>query len=161
MFFFSFHSSHGAALKKNVGNLSRKVLHEETRKSAALTENESGDESNGASERVILPEPPLVKKSRKFSEAVDIEAVMSTQAVNGSANYSSISSSNTTTNNGGGEESEGPKDRFVQAKSTNISLKAVSLAYGWSQVFNVIAGGFAITPSGEYRRGHFVSMMRW
>eukprot|EP00536_Pseudo-nitzschia_multiseries_P014892 jgi/Psemu1/262507/estExt_Genewise1Plus.C_7830008 len=131
-------SVHGAALKKNVGNFSRKALRgnpKENRTAAALSENESGDENNGISK--IIPKPPSIK-SRKFSEAVDIEAVMSLQTAQGNAKNG---------NGNDGEEAEDTKDHFVRAKSTNISLKTVSLAYGLSQVFNAVAGGFAITPS--------------
>ena len=62
---------------------------------------------------------------------------------------------NSSNSNKDDPEAENAKYKIIQAKSTNKSLKTISLAYGWSQVFNVVAGGFAITPSGKRQNVHF------
>jgi len=130
-------SVHGAALKKNISNLSRRVLNTPTTETtAASAEIKNEDGNDGLTERI--PKSSYIK-SRKFSEAVDIEAVMSLPVPHDIANSSS--------SNINDPEAENAKYKIIQAKSTNKSLKTVSLAYGWSQVFNVVAGGFAITPS--------------
>jgi len=72
---------------------------------------------------------------------VDIEAVMSLPVFQGA-----------TKNNNGNDmkEAETTKYQIIQAKSTNISLKTISEAYGWSQVVTAFVGGFAVTPAGKH-----------
>ena len=89
---------------------------------------------------------------RKFSEAVDIEAVMSPPIAQGSGSD----------NNNPNTKEDSPKYEIITAKPTNVNLKTISLTYGLSQVVTAFVGGFAITPSGELRyllhKGYFVSM---
>jgi len=106
-------SVHGAALKKNLPNLSRTV------KGAEPPE-----------ETVEKPLPkPLAIRSRFFSEAVDIEAVM------------------LPTTNGAASADPKKNAHFVRAKSSNISLKTILTPYGISQFVSALFGGFAATPS--------------
>jgi hypothetical protein len=112
-------SVHGAALKKNIPNLSRTVA-----SAPDGTEEPS----------IILPPKILAKpasiRMRKFSEAVDIEAVILPV--------------------GKGESSSSDKKadvHVIHAKPTNISLKDILLPYGLSQFVAALVGGFAATPS--------------
>jgi hypothetical protein len=105
-------SVHGTALKKNIPNLSRTVR--------------SKDIVDRSPMRSTVQPPSL--KARKFSEAVDIEAVMLP-----------------TSTAGGGLEK--PDSIVEHAKPTNISLKAILIPYGMSQFLAAVVGGFAITPS--------------
>jgi hypothetical protein len=73
---------------------------------------------------------------RKFSEAVDIEAVMSPPIA-----QDTESNPNT--------KEDTPKYQIITAKPTNVNLKTISLTYALSQVVTAFIGGFAITPSGE------------
>ena len=134
MFFCLFR--HGAALKKNISNLARRVLSDDKPTAAIASESEDGKHNNN---EIIISKPPSIK-SRKFSEAVDIEAVMSVpvaQAITKNGNSND------------GKEVETPKYQIIQANSTNISLKTISLTYGWSQVMTALVGGFAVTPAGK------------
>lgn len=106
-------SVHGAALKKNIPNLSRTVL--QTKQQA------------GISKSPMILKKPVSIRSRKFSEFVDIESIM--QAPTNSR-----------------DERRGMA-MVVQAKPTNISLKAILPSYGLSQLVAAIVGGFAVTPS--------------
>jgi hypothetical protein len=107
-------SVHGTALKKNIPNLSRTV-----RSKDIVVISRSPMRST--------VKPPSLK-ARKFSEAVDIEAVMLPTSTYGVG-------------------LENP-DSFVEhAKPTNISLKAILIPYGMSQFLAAFVGGFAITPS--------------
>jgi hypothetical protein len=108
-------SVHGTALKKNIPNLSRIVRSKDV---VVISRSPM---------RSTMKPPSL--KARKFSEAVDIEAVMlpTSAAV------------------GGG--SEKPDIIVEHAKPTNISLKAILIPYGMSQFLAAFVGGFAITPS--------------
>jgi Sulfate permease family len=132
----SFVHRHGAALKKNVPNLSRKVRSDDP----ILEKNQKRIESEDSKAAVgihILSKPPSVK-SRKFSEAVDIEAVMQ------------LSPSKSYINNGTAEtmdDNNKPQFEIYQAKPTSATLKMISLCYGKSQIVTSIVGGFAITPS--------------
>eukprot|EP00535_Pseudo-nitzschia_heimii_P009560 CAMPEP_0197192470 /NCGR_PEP_ID=MMETSP1423-20130617/25121_1 /TAXON_ID=476441 /ORGANISM="Pseudo-nitzschia heimii, Strain UNC1101" /LENGTH=1092 /DNA_ID=CAMNT_0042645353 /DNA_START=98 /DNA_END=3373 /DNA_ORIENTATION=- len=119
-------SVHGAALKKNIPNLSRRVSTDKFKK---LEAREREDE-NGRLE--TIPRAPPVK-SRKFSEAVDIEAIMSVPLNQGTADE---------TNNG--ERASGYQ--IIRGKSTNISLKFISVTYAWTQLLVAFVGGFAILP---------------
>eukprot|EP00980_Cylindrotheca_fusiformis_P000207 scaffold42_cov133-Cylindrotheca_fusiformis.AAC.4 len=103
-------SVHGTALKKNIPNLSRRSTKSDISRSPPK----------------VLSSKPV--KSRKFSEAVDIEAVMHNPATNK-------------------EETEEKTSQFVTAKPTNIMLKTILLPYGCSQFISAFVGGFAITPS--------------
>lgn len=104
-------SVHGTALKKNIPNLARKAKQSDTLHSPPK----------------LLPSRPKPVRSRKFSEAVDIEAVMNNPA-----------------SNKGGDEK---LNTVVSAKPTNITLKAILFPYGCSQFLSALVGGFAITPS--------------
>jgi hypothetical protein len=101
-------SVHGTALKKNIPNLSRKV---------------KLDKAANKSDTSLKPnKPPLLVrpkpiKSRKFSEAVDIEAVM----------YPSQSIPNS-------KVVENQSFKVECAKPTNIPLKAILLPYGEFEV---------------------------
>lgn len=129
-------SRHGAALKKNISNLSRRVSSDDpTEKQRTLSIDAESD--HGVFGKGLIPKPPSIK-SRKFSEAVDIEAVMSLPLTQNIVNNS---------NNDERKEIEDEKYQIIQPKSTNISLKTISLTYGWSQLFSVFVGGFATTPS--------------
>lgn len=110
-------SVHGAALKKNLPNLSRTVKDHEV---------EDKEE--------LLPVSPKLAKpvgirTRQFSEAVDIEAVMLP------APKTAVSSE--------------PKKEVhvIHAKPSNITLKAILTPYGMSQFVAALFGGFACTPS--------------
>ena len=122
-------SRHGAALKKNISNLSRRVSSENYKKSEAL----ELEETNGRLGTIARP-PPF--KSRKFSEAVDIEAVMSFSSDRGTAGE-----------NKNTEETSGYQ--IIRAKSTNLSLKWISVTYAWGQLLVAFVGGFAIIPAGK------------
>ena len=76
-------------------------------------------------------------RARKFSEAVDIEAVMTIPASKGAENN----------NDPNGET---PAYQIIEAKPTTISLKTISFAYGWSQVVTAFVGGFASIPAGKH-----------
>jgi len=100
-------SIHGTALKKNVPNLARPAM---------------------ASDFVESPEKrrPSVAQNRHkrlFSEALDIEAVMSSTR---------------------DKSSEKP---IYRAKDTNISLETILTEYGHSQYVSALIGSFGITPS--------------
>ena len=86
-----------------------------------------------------IPRPPPIK-SRKFSEAVDIEAIMSVPLDQGTAG-----------DNNNNEKAETSKYKIIRAKPTNISLKLISVTYAWSQLLIAFVGGFAITPQGKVR----------
>jgi hypothetical protein len=123
-------SRHGAALKKNIPNLSRTVLKETTASDA--------EDSKHSNNEIKINKPPSIK-SRKFSEAVDIEAVMRpllAQAKN-----------NNVDNTNDDKKAEIAKYHTVHAKPTSITLKNIYLAYGWSQAVTFIVGGFPITPA--------------
>jgi MFS superfamily sulfate permease-like transporter len=138
-------SVHGAALKKNIPNLARKVRSDDP----ALTSFSVGDD--GALSPNHRTSHPKVR-SRRFSEAVDIEAVM--QPFNGN------------TQGGNGEAEQKPKYEILHAKPTNVSLKSISLTYGCSQLVSALVGGFAVTPAGTWilcrtpitRRAFFVKL---
>ena len=106
-------SVHATALKKNIPNLVREAR---------------------PNDPVAPPSPKATltaasTRSRKFSEAVDIEVVMqqpSTENV--------------------GNKPEEVVSKF-HAKPTNIPLKSVLAPYAYSQFFASLVGGFAITPS--------------
>lgn len=133
LFFFFFR--HGAALKKNISNLSRRVFCDAQK---AESEELNGEDSKHSKPGTISWPKPV--KSRKFSEAVDIEAIMSMPLSPGRGR-SKITGSTRSTND--------TKYEIVKAKFTNVSLKTISLTYGWSQVVTAFVGGFAITPSGK------------
>lgn len=116
-------SVHGAALKKNIPNLARKV-----RSDDPALKRFSIDDDESVSPKHKM-NPPKVK-SRTFSEAVDIEAVM--QAGSG-VNEVAV---------------EKPEYEMLHAKPSNVSLKSISLTYGYSQVVSALVGGFAVTPAG-------------
>ncbi|KAL3904187.1 MAG: hypothetical protein SGILL_010164, partial [Bacillariaceae sp.] len=78
--------------------------------------------------------PPKVK-SRKFSEAVDIEAVMM-PALGGDP-----------AKTGDDKTDKQPEYVMYHAPPTRATLKEISLTYGNSQIVTAIVGGFAITPS--------------
>lgn len=74
-------------------------------------------------------------KRRRFSEAVDIEAVLA---------------------NAKGQETEDENEEtsdyeIVHPKRMNVSLRWISLTYAWSQFVTAIVGGFAVTPSSKFR----------
>jgi hypothetical protein len=121
-------------LKKNVPNLARKVQSDDP----ILDTNNSprdGEDTNDDGVRVVTS-PPKVK-SRKFSEAVDIEAVML-------PTFGGATTTNALENETGKKE---PQFVMYHAKPTSVTLKAISLTYGKSQIISAIVGGFAITPS--------------
>lgn len=82
-------------------------------------------------------------KSRKFSEAVDIEAVMAPLKATGAGSGANVSGDS----NSGREKASDYE--IIRAKSTSVSLKTISMTYAWSQVATAIVGGFAVTPSGK------------
>lgn len=123
-------SRHGAALKKNIPNLSRTVLKE-------TIANDVEDIKCGNNE-IKINKPPSIK-SRKFSEAVDIEAVMRPLLAQ--------AKTNNTDNTNDNKEAEIAKYHTVHAKPTSITLKNIYLTYGWSQAVTFIVGGFPITPA--------------
>jgi hypothetical protein len=104
-------SVHGTALKKNIPNLSRKA--------------KQSDSSLSSPKRLSSLQKPV--RSRTFSEAVDIEAVVPHPAAT--------------------KGSDANSNKVVSAKPTNITLKAILLPYGYSQFLSALVGGFAITPS--------------
>jgi hypothetical protein len=109
-------SVHGAALKKNIPNMTRTI------KTTVEVE-----------EKKFAPSPriprPIGIASRKFSEAVDIEAVV--PAPSNKATTSTVPSGVT----------------IEHARPSNISLKSILTTYGISQLVSAIFGGFAITPA--------------
>jgi hypothetical protein len=136
------YSRHGAALKKNVPNLTRKVRSDDP----ILKKNKSSTDLTVEKQTLAINSNPPRGKFRKFSEAVDIEAVMQP-----------LPSTTATTANGESDES-GPKYEIYHAKPTNVTLKTISLTYGKSQIVSALVGGFAITPSGKSSHvtsGHF------
>ena len=145
---------HGAALKKNIPNLARRARLDESVSKKGTAESSSKDAINkgggdrkrgGALGTPKISRPPSIK-SRKFSEAVDIEAVLLPPSAPGNG---------ATQSNGvnGKVDSEDLGDtaeyRMIYAKPTNISLKSIYLTYGWSQVSTVFTGGFPATPAGK------------
>jgi hypothetical protein len=106
-------SVHGTALKKNIPNLSRKAKQSDSSLSSLKP----------------IPSLPLPKpvRSRKFSEAVDIEADMHHHAATKGSDVNS--------------------NKVVTAKPTNITLKEILLPYGYSQFISALVGGFAVTPA--------------
>jgi hypothetical protein len=108
-------SVHGAALKKNMSNLVRTVrttaeVHEKIEASPKISR-------------------PATYRTRQFSEAVDVEAVMPPPS------EKSIASTNTL------------GVTVVHAKPSNVSLKVILTTYGMSQLVSALFGGFAITPA--------------
>ena len=111
-------SVHGAALKKNIPNLVRKV---------SVNSKQENREEIVKSPRMTVP---ARARNRTFSEAVDIEAVlkpfsMSMRVV----------------------ADEGSSIAEIRAQPTNISLKSILGPYGVSQIVGALVGGFAVTPS--------------
>ena len=133
----NFCSRHGAALKKNVPNLSRKVRSDDP----ILKKNKPATDLPDEKQQLAISNNSSKAKSRKFSEAVDIEAVMQP-----------LPSASATSTNGESDES-GPKYEIYQAKPTDVTLKTISLVYGKSQIVSALVGGFAITPSGTVCHG--------
>jgi hypothetical protein len=129
-------SVHGAALKKNIPNLVRRVRSDDP----ALTKFNNNDAGSLSPTNKV--NPPNVR-SRTFSEAVDIEAVM--QQANGVIQV------------GNGEPGDKPKYEMLYAKPSNVSLKSISFTYGCSQVVSALVGGFAVTPAGTWFHSPFIS----
>ena len=125
---------HGAALKKNIPNLARIVSSE-----ILVKENKTMSTTNG-----VKDEKNSVKVNTrnlhaiKFSETVDIEAVMMTPFAQ-----------DKTYNANGTKGDREAKFRTVYAKPTSIFLKDIYESYGWSQIVTFIVGGFPITPAGK------------
>jgi CRP-like cAMP-binding protein len=132
----SFLTRHGAALKKNVPNLSRKVRSDDPILEKNRKRVTSEDQMTADGIRVVN-KPPTVK-ARTFSEAVDIEAVLQTAP-------SKMGSTNGAAEDGDDENK--PQFEIYQAKPTSATLKQISLSYGKSQIVSALVGGFAITPS--------------
>eukprot|EP00533_Pseudo-nitzschia_delicatissima_P009457 CAMPEP_0116083310 /NCGR_PEP_ID=MMETSP0327-20121206/3201_1 /TAXON_ID=44447 /ORGANISM="Pseudo-nitzschia delicatissima, Strain B596" /LENGTH=1114 /DNA_ID=CAMNT_0003574181 /DNA_START=152 /DNA_END=3496 /DNA_ORIENTATION=+ len=126
-------SVHGTALKKNISNLSRKVR--AIKPMVAEVEEDAKQNKRGS---FTIPKPV---KSRKFSEAVDIEAVMSQPKITGTG-----AGNNNSGDNDKADE-EASNYEIIKAKTTSVSLKTISMTYAWSQVVTAIIGGFPITPS--------------
>jgi hypothetical protein len=120
---------HGAALKKNVPNLSRRVRFDDPILVKSIDEDVVGS-------RVIKSVPKV--KSHKFSERVDIEEVMRIQP----SKQATIRGDNKA-----GDDETKPQYYVYQAKPTSVTLKTISLTYGKSQLVSAMVGGFAITPS--------------
>lgn len=76
----------------------------------------------------------IPRKGRRFSEAVDIEAVMANAKANGAED----------------EDEETSDYEIVHPKRVNVSLRWISLTYAWSQFAVAIFGGFAVTPSSKF-----------
>jgi hypothetical protein len=116
-------SVHGAALKKNLPNLSRTVKGHDL-----ANDDDDDDDTDDFPKSPKLPRP-VGLRARQFSEAVDIEAVMQP------ANKAAVSSE--------------PKKsvHVIHAKPSNITLKAILTPYGMSQFVAALFGGFACTPS--------------
>lgn len=114
-------SLHGAALKKNVPNLQRKVR-------AATTATEPG----GSPTKRALPKPVSIGAHRRlFSEAVDIEQM----------NLPSADVDGT-------DAGTATKTLITeQAAPTKHSLNEILLLYGLSQFLCALIGSFGITPS--------------
>ena len=108
-------SVHSTALKKNVPNLSRMVRID--------------DPVAMASPKPSTNRPPSMR-SRKFSETVDIEAVMLHTAP-----------PSTSSNDGK------PAKKVIYANPTNVPLKTILTQYSYSQFVSALVGGFAIVPS--------------
>jgi hypothetical protein len=119
-------SVHGTALKKNIPNLSRKVRSDDPvlKQSAASAHD---DDVKSSVSKIVKP-PTL--KSRKFSEAVDIEAVMQSPLAH-----------QMETNNSDESDATVPEYQIYHAKPTNIPLKKISLTYGCSQIVTAVVGG--------------------
>lgn len=117
-------SVQGAAMKKNVANMSRTVKNTEV-----------VEEKLVLSPQIARP-VSLRSKSRMFSEAVDIEVAAPPP---------------TTTTNGSSKKGSNPAIasgmKIIQAKPSNISLKIILTTYGNSQLISAIFGGFAISPA--------------
>lgn len=109
-------SVHAAALKKNLLNLSRKVPSPEV-----------SQEATQPSPTIRRPGP---LRTRQFSEAVDIEAVMVTAPPTAPAPIIA---------NKAVQE--------IRAQPSNLPLKAILAPYGISQFVSALFGGFAITPA--------------
>lgn len=164
-------SVHGAALKKNIPNLARKVRSDDP----ALKRFGISDEGSLSPKHKVSP---TKARSRTFSEAVDIEVVMqpiigSTESGNGEAGdkkkYEMLLAKPSNVSrkfseavdidvvmqpiignneSGNGEADDKPKYEMLLAKPSNVSLKSISLTYGWSQLVSALVGGFAVTPAG-------------
>eukprot|EP00531_Pseudo-nitzschia_arenysensis_P017252 CAMPEP_0116130000 /NCGR_PEP_ID=MMETSP0329-20121206/8223_1 /TAXON_ID=697910 /ORGANISM="Pseudo-nitzschia arenysensis, Strain B593" /LENGTH=1118 /DNA_ID=CAMNT_0003624303 /DNA_START=154 /DNA_END=3510 /DNA_ORIENTATION=+ len=128
-------SVHGAALKKNISNLSRRVLSIKPTATTSELEEDDNQKKRGSFTFSI----PV--KSRKFSEAVDIEAVMAPPKAAGIGSGANVNSDNNS------RSEEASNYQIIRAKSTSVSLKTISMTYAWSQVATAIVGGFAVTPS--------------
>ncbi|KAG7357640.1 cyclic nucleotide-binding protein [Nitzschia inconspicua] len=167
-------SVHGAALKKNIPNLARKVrsddpILEKNKKQTSQQSNDNDNHNDNTANTAIvvgahvLQRPPSIKY-RTFSEAVDIEAVMQTTTTTTTTMIPSNTKQMTTTTNGRTTESNHhdnnndsdndnkdtttkPQYEMYHAKPTTATLKTISLTYGKSQVVTALVGGFAITPS--------------
>ena len=105
-------SVHGAALKKNIPNLARKV--------PAGSKPEIRDEAM-ESPRMTVPDRV---RHRTFSEAVDIEAVLKPFGMSMRV---------------GPDESNNITE--IRAEPTNISLKSILRPYGVSQLVAALVGG--------------------
>jgi hypothetical protein len=117
-------SVHGTALKKNIPNLSRTVKADDPSAAALM-----GSPPVSPAPNMRRPAPI---RSRKFSEAVDIEAVIE-QPSNGAAANADASKTEAAV--------------VIHAKPTNIPLKEILLQYGYSQFVVTLVGGIAITPA--------------
>lgn len=116
-------SVHGAALKKNLPNLTRTV------QGAEATQQEADSEAMDRSPKLSKP---VGIRARQFSEAVDIEAVMQPPTTTAAANTTTEPKTNTF---------------VIHAKPSNIALKDILFPYGMSQYVSALFGGFAATPS--------------
>jgi hypothetical protein len=118
-------SVHGTALKKNIPNLSRTVKADDPSAAALM-----GSPPVSPAPNMRRPAPI---RSRKFSEAVDIEAVIEQPSNGTAANADTTSKTEETV--------------MIHAKPTNIPLKEILLQYGYSQFVVTLVGGIAITPA--------------
>jgi hypothetical protein len=120
-------SLHGAALKKSVPNLSRLEEVPVASHAAAAAASAWSDSISSASP--LRRPSALSPDKRRFSEAIDIEAVFASDTTAAAGN--------------GGDETM----HMVSASPTHASMQYILYQYGLSQFVCALVGSFPITPN--------------